>query len=155
MRQRLFLLGVLFVADRLLKNVIWFSLPHALAGRWGNFFIHPVLNEDISFSIPIPNSVYSPFMIALVLVITFLVSQAVREYREGNSHFFWWGLVVAGAVSNMLDRIQLGGVLDYIDLRIWPVFNVSDAYISLGIIMILLHSLSRHKRQRPPKEALQ
>ena len=46
------------------------------------------------------------------------------------------GLIVGGAVGNLLDRLRLGAVVDFIDLQIWPVFNVADIAITAGILMI-------------------
>ena len=56
------------------------------------------------------------------------------------------GLILGGAVSNLWDRIFLGFVVDYIDLRVWPVFNLSDSCITVGVGLLLWQSFkkSRH-----------
>ena len=60
------------------------------------------------------------------------------------------GLILGGGAGNLLDRARLGYVIDYIDFRIWPVFNLADAAITAGasllIIHILLSSRKRHKQ---------
>jgi len=43
------------------------------------------------------------------------------------------GLVVGGALGNLLDRVRTGGVVDFIDLQVWPVFNIADAAITIGV----------------------
>jgi signal peptidase II len=43
------------------------------------------------------------------------------------------GAALGGATSNMIDWLRRGAVLDFIDLRIWPVFNIADAFIALGM----------------------
>ncbi len=45
-------------------------------------------------------------------------------------------LIVAGALGNMIDRLRTGYVIDFFDLKIWPVFNIADSAISIGAVMI-------------------
>ena len=46
------------------------------------------------------------------------------------------GLVVGGAIGNFLDRLRWGAVIDFLDFRIWPVFNIADTAIVIGMIVI-------------------
>lgn len=63
-----------------------------------------------------------------------------REKMETFLIKFAYGLVLGGALSNFLDRILYGYVIDYIDIRIWPVFNLSDLCISTGVALIIFNS---------------
>ncbi|MDE2237203.1 MAG: signal peptidase II, partial [Elusimicrobia bacterium] len=51
-----------------------------------------------------------------------------------------WGLllVLGGALGNLYDRLAYGFVVDFIDLRVWPVFNVADSCISVGAACLML-----------------
>ena len=49
-------------------------------------------------------------------------------------------LVLGGAASNLMDRLRFGFVIDYLDFRVWPVFNIADASISVGVCLLLLHA---------------
>jgi signal peptidase II len=51
------------------------------------------------------------------------------------------GLILGGAAGNLLDRLTTGQVTDYIDLRVWPVFNAADVAIVLGVATLLLAAL--------------
>ncbi|MFA7319293.1 MAG: signal peptidase II [Parcubacteria group bacterium] len=51
--------------------------------------------------------------------------------------------VASGAVSNILDRLRFGCVIDFIDLPFWPVFNLADIYITIGAMAIVARSLSK------------
>ena len=51
----------------------------------------------------------------------------------------------------MYDRIFLGYVVDYLDFRIWPVFNLSDSCITIGVALLLIDSF--RKRKKAPKQA--
>ncbi len=44
--------------------------------------------------------------------------------------------IMAGTLGNLADRIRLGCVVDFIDLRVWPVFNVADSFITIGAVML-------------------
>ncbi|MHB0999731.1 MAG: signal peptidase II [Armatimonadota bacterium] len=48
-------------------------------------------------------------------------------------------LQLGGAVGNLIDRVRLQYVVDFIDLQIWPIFNIADAAITVGIIMLAYH----------------
>ncbi|AGY92462.1 hypothetical protein SPICUR_07505 [Spiribacter curvatus] len=62
------------------------------------------------------------------------------------------GLVLGGAVGNLVDRLRLGGVIDFIDIHYrgwhWPAFNIADAAITLGVVLILLTVWSDGRRSR-------
>ena len=50
------------------------------------------------------------------------------------------GFVLGGALSNLFDRVCFGYVVDYIDFRVWPVFNISDMCISIGFFILFFLS---------------
>jgi signal peptidase II len=56
------------------------------------------------------------------------------------------GLLVGGSLSNLIDRIRLGHVTDFLDLRFWPAFNLADTFIVIGVA-ILLAALVLAERQ--------
>ena len=49
------------------------------------------------------------------------------------------GLLLGGAVGNALDRCRIGGVVDFFDFRIWPIFNVADIAICIGVVCIAFY----------------
>ncbi|MCE2464622.1 MAG: signal peptidase II [Dehalococcoidia bacterium] len=58
------------------------------------------------------------------------------------------GLQLGGALGNLVDRIRLGAVTDFIDVGPWPIFNVADASIVVGILLLLFLLLSPNKQER-------
>ena len=56
------------------------------------------------------------------------------------------GLVLGGAVGNLIDRLRWGYVVDFLDIRVWPVFNVGDSAITVGVALLLLQALRGHRR---------
>ena len=60
-----------------------------------------------------------------------------------------WGcaLILGGALGNMIDRLRFGYVIDFIDLRVWPVFNLGDSAITVGVTLLIWHAvfMTRHQ----------
>ena len=48
------------------------------------------------------------------------------------------GFVIGGSVSNLLDRVRLGYVTDFLDFRYWPAFNLADSCIVVGVVILLV-----------------
>lgn len=132
------LLG-LFIVDRLTKiYFIKISSSGAMEGDFFNFY----LNENISFSLPLPGWLLYP---SLIIIIIILLSWLKKLIKENNILRWPVALIVLGAVSNLLDRISYGGVVDFIDMPYFTVFNLSDIYISIGVIWLLIWEFKRKK----------
>ena len=58
------------------------------------------------------------------------------------------GSILGGAIGNLIDRVRLGYVVDFIDLRWWPVFNLADSAIVLGVTLIVLWTIRRPDERR-------
>jgi signal peptidase II len=100
-----------------------------------------VFNTGSAFGL---GSRYSP-IIALVAVVVVLVLLRAGRGLRGRGALVAVGLVVGGAVGNLLDRIfregggLLGGaVVDFVDFEWWPVFNVADVAICVGAVLLSL-----------------
>ena len=77
----------------------------------------------------------------LLIVITLLIiGYLLKNWRELCAYgpLVKWGLVLilGGALGNLYDRISLGFVVDFIDLRVWPVFNAADSFITVGGVLL-------------------
>lgn len=141
MKGRLLILGGLLLLDRLVKSYIWFLKPKFLGD-----FLYPQLNYSIAFSLPLPDSLLVWLGPIIAVIIGWLVWVCWRQYQRGQTDFFYWGLIVAGAVSNVIDRLTLGAVFDYINLGWWPVFNISDAYIAIGVAALVSLEIKKQRR---------
>jgi signal peptidase II len=56
-----------------------------------------------------------------------------------------FGAIVGGAIGNIVDRFHYGYVVDFIDLRWWPVFNVADSCITIGVVLLVLATFVRER----------
>ena len=68
-----------------------------------------------------------------VIVIAFVL---VREGRASNLLATSLTMQLAGAIGNLIDRISYGYVVDFVDFRFWPVFNVADSSITIGFLLL-------------------
>jgi signal peptidase II len=61
------------------------------------------------------------------------------------------GLVIGGSVSNLVDRVRLGHVTDFLDFRYWPAFNLADSFIVVGVAVLVVSLLAadRNDREQP------
>lgn len=59
------------------------------------------------------------------------------------------GLLIGGAVANLADRLEGGGVTDFIDLGVWPSFNLADAYLTVGVLLVVI-SVARDEARSTP-----
>ena len=115
----------------------------------GPFSIHHVQNSGIAFGL-----FSSATAIVIVLTAVALVWMLVFFARSGARHPLLpaaLGLVIGGSVSNLIDRIRLGHVTDFLDFKYWPAFNLADSFIVIGVVMlfvVLLFSDREPRRRR-------
>lgn len=80
-------------------------------------------------------------LIIVGIVLLFMTWLAVIEFRKGNHIVVaLLALVLAGAVSNMIDRIRFGVVIDFFRVPFWSIFNLSDIYIVAGVLGVIWYS---------------
>ena len=82
------------------------------------------------------------FIIIPVIAIVLLIFN-IYYYRQNNealshSYILGFSLILGGAIGNLIDRITYGYVIDFIDFRIWPVFNIADSAITIGAVIIII-----------------
>ncbi len=138
---------VVFILDRWSKTVVLHSfvpgeskivVPHLL---WWTY----VQNTHGAFGL-FGNSPL--VLIILALIVLGIFAYAFRDaVRHSNVVRIAFGMIVGGAIGNIVDRFQHQWVVDFIDFRtIWPnVFNVADACITIGVALLVLVSLRRER----------
>lgn len=110
-----------------------------------------VLNEGISFGLldrgPAMQGVFA--LIALG-VVTFLI--LYLPYLKHRLSAVAFGLLIGGAIGNVIDRLRLGAVVDFLDFHAfghhWPAFNVADSAVVAAVMLLLLQSLVFDKKNR-------
>ena len=111
----------------------------------GKVLIDPVNNSGAAFGV-LPNQTILLTAVALAIVGALIL--AYRRLARGPlSIRIGLGMVLGGALGNLLDRVRLGHVIDFIDLRWWPVFNVADSCIVLGVAALIITLMVQAERR--------
>ncbi|MCM8765285.1 MAG: signal peptidase II [Candidatus Omnitrophica bacterium] len=131
----------IFLVDQLIKQSLALSF---LPGQGFPivkkiFHITLVFNRGIAFGL-FPNF---PLPFLIIGIVTFVLFFFIQNGLNKGSKLAI-SLISAGTLSNFFDRVRFGYVIDYLDFRIWPVFNLADVAISLSIIL-LLWQLIKHR----------
>ncbi|TSA56306.1 signal peptidase II [bacterium] len=131
---------IVFLSDRILKILVFenFSLGVSYPVLKDMFHITPVHNRGIAFGLfgNLDNIIFVCIaFFVLALMFYFVIIKRPESILLLSGIF----LVFSGAASNLTDRILYGYVMDFIDLRIWPVFNIADSAITIGAFLILLY----------------
>jgi signal peptidase II len=146
----IFLSGVTAVVllDRLTKNFFsgFLDLNESIA------VIHHVLRFTLVHNTGIAFGFFKDcgaVFIIIPVILTGLLAYNVYYYRHSphlsRTYVVAFSLILGGAIGNLIDRIFLGYVIDFIDFRVWPVFNVADSAITIGAAIILLRCIPASK----------
>jgi len=83
-------------------------------------------------------------VITVSLIFLFLIANRTHgTAAQGTSNVERWALslILGGAIGNWIDRLRFKAVIDFIDFRIWPVFNLADTAITIGVCLYFIHVL--------------
>ena len=91
--------------------------------------------------------------VMLIVALAFFLSGKIKDKLE----LFALSLIIAGGVGNLIDRLSLGYVIDFIDVRIinFAIFNVADMCITIGAILVCIAAFAAEKREKREQESKQ
>ena len=147
------------VADQLTKQVVGRTL--AVGERvdlFGPFSIHHVENSGIAFGLFASRT---SFVIAITAVaVGMMVWFFARSAKRHPILPVGLGLVLGGSIANLVDRVRLGRVTDFLDFEAWPAFNLADTFIVVGVgvlfgALVLADRAGRMHGQRDGNSPLQ
>jgi len=94
------------------------------------------LNSGIAFSIPLANIAAFVIGVVIVMVLFFYGDKLVDG--QSKIHAAALGFVMGGSIGNLLDRLRLDAVIDFIKLPYWPAFNVADGAVTIGVLLVIV-----------------
>ena len=155
MRSWLALAALIVVADQVTKYAVvqYFAANKAFA-------VTPFLNLVLVYN---PGAAFSflsdaagwqrGFFIAIALAASAWIVYLLRKYPHQRLFALALALVLAGAVGNVIDRIAIGAVVDFLDFHAfgwhWPAFNVADSAITCGALLLVWDALRPSKNPIP------
>jgi len=134
-----------------------FALYESIPVIDGLFHLTYVRNKGAAFGILSDSAIRIPFFITVSIIAMLAILWYIRQLRADQrlAHFAL-ALVFAGALGNLIDRIRLGEVIDFLDVfwqrYHWPAFNVADSAITVGVALLIweMWQDERQKREKSP-----
>lgn len=128
--------GAKFLADQFLTDRI------AIIGSF--IGLQHATNRGVAFSIQFPGILQN------LLITVALIAVCVLALRSATSSLrcIAFGMIIGGAVGNIVDRIPDGLVTDFIQVGTFPIFNVADSCITIGVVLLLVEVVYNHKNSQ-------
>ena len=130
------LIAAILLVDQFSKFLIlkYLGLNATYVVIKGIFSITPTLNTGGGFGI-LPDLTFL-FILISILTIIFIIYTLLSRKLKGKIFVYSISMILAGALGNLVDRLRLGAVIDFIDFKVWPVFNIADSSITIGVIVL-------------------
>ena len=125
------------IMDQLLKYLVHNNMPLGQSlPLLGSFLkLTYVRNTGAAFSLFVG---FSPYLVIIGIIVSLIV--VYFHYRVPARSYFTQialALILGGSLGNLIDRVFRSYVIDYLDLTVWPVFNLADVMINAGVIMLI------------------
>ncbi len=120
--------------DQLTKHLVRNYLTRPI--DLGVFSIVYTTNTGIAFSM-LKNLPLIPMIVAALVVLVIFVKR--KDLLSDKISSVGFGLVVAGAAGNLIDRFAFSRVTDFMDFHFWPVFNIADSALTIGAIILVIY----------------
>lgn len=137
--------GIILIFDQASKLYIDanFRLHESVPVIRGLFNLTYVRNKGAAFGILADSSIRIPFFITVSIVAMVGILWYIRRIREEQRlAIYSLSLIFSGAFGNLIDRIRMGEVIDFLDVfwgrYHWPAFNVADSAITIGVSLLFI-----------------
>ena len=152
----------MIVIDQYTKFMVTLHIPlsYSINVVEGFFNLTHVRNSGVAFGIfSEQNSQLKPYLLIFVSIIAIIAILIIFHQTEKEKKMVQGGLVLvfSGAIGNLIDRVLHKEVIDFIDIffnnRHWPAFNVADACITIGVMLLAVDLLVNSKPFNSPDSA--
>lgn len=157
----LLLTPLILILDQLTKIYIHKSMQlyQSIPVINGLFSITYLRNRGAAFSFLAEASWRLPFFLLATVIAVIAIMIAFSKLRDDQRlAAFSLTLILAGAVGNLIDRVRMGEVVDFLDVywktHHWPAFNVADSAICVGVALLALDMLREEGRLKKEKSCL-
>jgi len=131
------IVSLILSLDQLTKILATKNLVLNQSSSLINGILHLTLvhNRGAAFGI-LKNQIHLFIFTSLFAIFLIYFNLKNNTYKKYSLFNISLGLILAGALGNLIDRLFLGYVVDFIDFRIWPVFNIADSAITIGAVLL-------------------
>ena len=144
--------GLIFAADQLTKALVLRNLPNmgdvwAPVPAWERLFrIIRTSNTGAAFGLFERGGNF--FMVVAIIVIFIIIYYIATYPTLPKIVQISLGLQLGGAMGNMWDRVQHGSVVDFVDIGFWPIFNIADISIMIGVTILAIWLWQEDEKQQ-------
>lgn len=133
--------GLVLLFDQLTKFLaVWLLKPHAsISIIPGVFRLSFVENTGIAFGLFQGHPEFMTLVISLSVLCLLVGTRFFSTQRFSRK--LAYGFILGGAAGNWIDRMMYKHVIDFLDFHIWPVFNVADSCITIGVLLFIWFAL--------------
>jgi signal peptidase II len=118
----------------ILNNNLILNSPYPVIK--GFFYLTLVHNRGAAFGILKNQILLFVLSSIFAIILIYFNLKKSRNKKKLSLNDLALGLILAGAIGNLIDRLFLGYVVDFLDFRVWPVFNVADSAITVGAVLL-------------------
>ena len=137
-------IAIFFTLDRWLK-LLALGSAGATPVIFGDVLsFHFIANYYMAFSLPLGGWILNAAIILIIVALAVYAAYLQVERKEMRTDIILTLFIIVGALSNLTDRLRYGYVIDYLDLRYFTIFNLSDILITLSAGLLIWRNL-RHK----------
>ena len=139
---------ILLVLDQVSKLLVMNLLSEPITIIKNFFYLTYVQNKGAAFSILTGERLF--LIVISIIIIILLLNYAKKNKPETKLEYLSMSLIIGGSLGNLIDRIIRGSVIDFLDFNIFgydfPVFNLADTFITIGVILLLI-VINRKEKQ--------
>ena len=144
----IFLILSIIAFDQVTKLAILKNFPNPLKIIEITSFLNFVLVQNKGISFGLFSHYEIGWLISILTVVIIIVLFMWLKKLDRPILAFHFSLIVGGAIGNLIDRLNYGAVVDFIDFHLfgwhWPAFNIADSAITLGVVFLLIVSFSNN-----------
>ena len=130
---------IIILVDQIAKFLIRinFQLNETLPIIKNIFHLTHIQNTGAGFGILKSQTLILIFISLVVIGVIFYYFDRIKEKEVLLQVLV--GFVLAGTIGNLIDRLAYGFVIDFLDFQIWPIFNVADSFVTIGVIGLIIY----------------
>lgn len=141
--MKVFLISIIVVVlDQVTKLAVRYSfeygVPHNIIGDWVRLTY--IENPGMAFGIQVGGQPFFTVFAVIATVIIFVYILKARDEKMSVRSAL--GMILGGAIGNLIDRFLYGKVVDFVDIGFgtirWPIFNVADSAVTVGMLILIV-----------------
>ena len=134
----------IIILDQLTKLYVASYPQNTTIFNFAFFKIKYVLNTGAAFSFLTGFNELLKFIVPFAVILLFIL---LHNYKNNTILRYAFSMEIAGAFGNLIDRFTMNGVIDFIGVGWWPLFNIADSSISIGLTLLIIDLIFKRNKK--------